>query len=69
MNSYMDYILTQLKSLTAIDSPSGYTKEVTDYLISEYKSLEKCAECAYDWRTDGKKLWNYRLQFYQCVAK
>lgn len=39
MNSYMDYILTQLKNLTAIDSPSGYTKEVTDYLISEYKSL------------------------------
>ena len=39
MNSYMDYILTQLKNLTAIDSPSGYTKEVTDHLISQYKSL------------------------------
>ena len=39
MNSYMDYILTQLKKLTAIDSPSGYTKEVTDYLISEYENM------------------------------
>lgn len=39
MNSYMDYILTQLKALTAIDSPSGYTKEVTDYLISQYQSM------------------------------
>ena len=36
--------------------------------FSEYRSLEKCSECDYDWRTDGRKLWNYRLQFYQCVA-
>ncbi len=39
MHSYTDYILTQLKALTAIDSPSGYTKEVTDYLISEYENM------------------------------
>ena len=39
MNSYMDYILTQLKALMAIDSPSGYTKEVTDYLMAQYKEM------------------------------
>lgn len=39
MNSYMDYILTQLKALMAIDSPSGYTKEVTDYLMEQYKEM------------------------------
>nr|WP_317361821.1 M42 family metallopeptidase [uncultured Blautia sp.] len=39
MNSYMNYILTQLKALMAIDSPSGYTKEVTDYLMAQYKEM------------------------------
>lgn len=39
MNSYTDYILTQLKALMAIDSPSGYTKEVTDYLMAQYKEM------------------------------
>ena len=39
MQHYMDYILTQLKALMAIDSPSGYTKEVTDYLMAQYKEM------------------------------
>ena len=39
MQQYMDYILTQLKALMAIDSPSGYTKEVTDYLMAQYKEM------------------------------
>ena len=39
MQQYMDYILTQLKTLMAIDSPSGYTKEVTDYLMAQYKEM------------------------------
>ena len=39
MEKYMDYILEQLKNLLAIDSPSGYTKNVTDYLFSQYKAM------------------------------
>ena len=37
MNNYVDYILEQAKNLLAIDSPSGYTAEVTAYLLEEYK--------------------------------
>ena len=39
MNNYVDYILEQAKNLLAIDSPSGYTAEVTAYLLEEYKRL------------------------------
>lgn len=39
MQQYVDYILTQLKALMAIDSPSGYTKEVTNYLMTQYKEM------------------------------
>lgn len=35
----MEYVLEQLKNLLAIDSPSGYTKNVTDYLLKEFESL------------------------------
>ena len=35
----MEYILRQLKSLTAIDSPSGFTAEVTRYTAGELRSL------------------------------
>ena len=35
----MEYVLEQLKNLLAIDSPSGYTKEVTDYLLNEFEKL------------------------------
>ena len=33
MKHYIDFIAEQLKTLTAIPSPSGYTKNATDYLI------------------------------------
>lgn len=39
MNTYMDYIIEQLQNLLAIDSPSGYTEKVTDYLMEEYRFL------------------------------
>ena len=35
----MEYVLQQLKNILAIDSPSGYTKEVTDYLLQEFTNL------------------------------
>ena len=44
MNHYVDYILEQAKNLLAIDSPSGYTAEVTAYLLEEYKRLGYKAE-------------------------
>ena len=33
MKHYIDFIAEQLKTLTAIPSPSGYTKNATDYLM------------------------------------
>ena len=35
----MDYVIEQLKRLTSIDSPSGFTKEATDYVLSELTKL------------------------------
>lgn len=35
----MEYVAEQLKTLLAIDSPSGYTREVTDYLLKEWERL------------------------------
>lgn len=40
MNSnYTDYMLEQLKNLMAIDSPSGFTGKVAEYLMEEYRRL------------------------------
>lgn len=39
MNQYTDYIIKQAKNLLSIDSPSGYTKEVVEYLMKEYENL------------------------------
>ena len=36
---YQEYMLEQLQTLLAIDSPSGYTDEVTAYLTGELKKL------------------------------
>ena len=36
---YIEYILKQAEALLAIDSPSGFTEKVTDYLCEEYKCL------------------------------
>ena len=35
----MEYIIEQLKKLTAIDSPSGYTHEVTQYTLEQLKNI------------------------------
>ncbi len=37
--NYVDYIVEQTKNILAIDSPSGYTKEVAEYVMKEYSSL------------------------------
>ena len=39
MKKYTDYILTQAKNLLDIDSPSGFTEKVKDYLLAEYRSF------------------------------
>ncbi|HBA64405.1 MAG TPA: peptidase M42 [Lachnospiraceae bacterium] len=39
MNQYVDYIVEQTKKLLSIDSPSGYTREVTKYLMDEFTRL------------------------------
>lgn len=39
MNNYIDYILQQLQNLISIDSPSGFTDRVTDYIMEEYRRL------------------------------
>ena len=39
MEEITKYILEQLQNLLAIDSPTGYTKNVADYLMAEYKKL------------------------------
>ena len=39
MGKYLDYIMEQLEKLLAIDSPSGFTGKVTDYLMEEYRRL------------------------------
>ena len=36
---YSNYILETTKKLLSIDSPSGFTTAVTDYLLEEYKRL------------------------------
>jgi len=37
--NYVDYIVEQTKALLAIDSPSGYGRAVTDYLLEELSRL------------------------------
>lgn len=36
---YIEYIVKQAEALLAIDSPSGFTEKVTDYLCEEYNRL------------------------------
>lgn len=35
----MDYVLEQTKKVLSIDSPTGYTKDVADYVMSAYEAL------------------------------
>ena len=37
--SDIDYIVEETKKILAIDSPSGYTKEVAEYVLGEYRAL------------------------------
>lgn len=39
MNTYLDYILEQAKTILAIDSPTGFTKNVTNYIKDEYTKM------------------------------
>ena len=36
---YVDYIVEETKKILAIDSPSGFTKEVADYVMEQYRAL------------------------------
>ena len=36
---YTDYIIEQAEKLLSIDSPSGYCRQVTDYLLEEFGRL------------------------------
>ena len=36
---YVDYMVEEIRKILAIDSPSGYTREVADYVMEEYKKL------------------------------
>lgn len=35
----MEYVLEQTKKILSIDSPTGYTQEAADYVMSEYEAL------------------------------
>ena len=39
MEKYMDYVLEQTKKVLSIDSPTGYTKDAADYVMSSYEAL------------------------------
>ena len=39
METYTEYAAKQLKALTSIASPSGYTREVKEYLLSTLKEM------------------------------
>lgn len=41
---YADYILEETKKILAIDSPSGYTRNVAEFVIGEYEKLGYHAE-------------------------
>lgn len=36
---YLDYILEETKAILAIDSPSGFTSNVADYILDAYKKM------------------------------
>ena len=38
---YTDYIIEQAEKLLSIDSPSGYCRQVTDYLLEELEELDR----------------------------
>lgn len=42
MKSYVDYILEETRKILSIDSPTGYTDRVADYVMEEYECLGYC---------------------------
>ena len=38
-SSYTEFIVDEAKALLSYDSPSGYGKEVTEYLLSEFSKM------------------------------
>lgn len=36
---YVDYILEETKKILSIDSPTGYTREVAEFVVGEYEKL------------------------------
>ena len=36
---YVEYMVEETKKILAIDSPSGYTAEVADYVMKAYQKL------------------------------
>lgn len=44
MKKYIDYIVEQAVNLLNIDSPSGYGKKVTQYLLDELERLDVKAQ-------------------------
>ena len=53
---YTDYIVEQAEKLLSIDSPSGYCRQVTDYLLEELGRLgiqakkdHKRRRCSFFW--------------------
>lgn len=39
MKSYVDYCVEETKKILAIDSPTGFTRNVADYVMEEYEKL------------------------------
>lgn len=39
VNEYVTYMVEETKNILSIDSPSGYTKDVAEYVMQEYKKL------------------------------
>ena len=42
MKSYVDYCVEETKKILAIDSPTGFTNAVADYVMDQYESLGYC---------------------------
>lgn len=62
---YTDYIIEQAEKLLSIDSPSGYCRQVTDYLLEELDRLGIQAEthrkrwcCSFFWRKEQRRWYS-----------
>lgn len=68
---YVDYMVEETRKILAIDSPSGYTREVADYVMEEYKKLGyepqltvKGRNPCCNWQAETKKMqcsWKHIL--------